>query len=258
MIIKFKYINLSVFIISLLLSFSSEVLLAEKPPKSSFSEDEWDFGTINQGDKVSHVFMVTNIGGSVLNITKVRSSCGCTAAVLSKRVLKNSEKGEIKATFNSKNRSGPFKKKIFVHSNDPKTPLKILSVKGNIVNKQQLYMTFIPGSWNVGTVQKGVTINKKIKILNTGFKDLRILSIKTSENIVAENESSKTVKPGMMAKINLTLAVPNKLGRINEKVIFYTDIPDLPTVKFFIRGYVKTEKGINWPFVINKKQQKDK
>ena len=48
-------------------------------PKLLVQPTEHNFGKINQGDKVTHVFVITNNGGDLLIIEHVQASCGCTA-----------------------------------------------------------------------------------------------------------------------------------------------------------------------------------
>ncbi|RMG80208.1 MAG: DUF1573 domain-containing protein, partial [Bacteroidetes bacterium] len=47
-------------------------------PKMVFEEERYDFGTINQGEKVSHSFKFKNEGDADLIIASARGSCGCT------------------------------------------------------------------------------------------------------------------------------------------------------------------------------------
>src|SRR5687768_1551038 len=43
-----------------------------------FEETEFDFGTINEGDVVTHKYNFKNTGTARLLITEVNSTCGCT------------------------------------------------------------------------------------------------------------------------------------------------------------------------------------
>lgn len=47
-------------------------------PEMTFEETEYDFGTIEQGTNVEHVFEFTNTGKAPLVITNATSTCGCT------------------------------------------------------------------------------------------------------------------------------------------------------------------------------------
>ena len=47
-------------------------------PIMTFEETEFDFGTIEGGTNVEHVFKFTNTGTAPLVIVDAKSSCGCT------------------------------------------------------------------------------------------------------------------------------------------------------------------------------------
>lgn len=104
-------------------------------PVIYFPETQHDFGKVNEGAKVNYTFRFMNKGTSELIIKDVRSSCGCTAALLSSDTLKPGQEGTIKVEFNTQNRSGKNSKTITVQSNDPKDPAKILTIYADIVKK---------------------------------------------------------------------------------------------------------------------------
>jgi len=98
-------------------------------PQIKFETEFYNFGTIAQGEKVSHVFKFRNIGSGQLVITDVTTSCGCTASKYSIEPIAAGETGEVEVIFDSYGREGRQLKKISVWtncSNDPAT-LKILS-----------------------------------------------------------------------------------------------------------------------------------
>ena len=97
-----------------LLSFSITAFSQLMGPKVSVQQVEYNFGNINQGDIVSHTFVISNNGGDLLKITDVRASCGCTAANPTKREVKPGESSNLEVTFNSKGRKGPQTKTVNV------------------------------------------------------------------------------------------------------------------------------------------------
>lgn len=104
-------------------------------PIIKFSETTHDFGNINEADgKVSYTFEVSNTGKSVLTITNVQGSCGCTVSDWSKSPIEPDKKGFIKVTYNPENRPGVFNKTITVSNNSDENPV-LLSIKGNVVQK---------------------------------------------------------------------------------------------------------------------------
>jgi len=94
--------------------------------------DKHDWGTITGAETVDHVFAVRNMGGAPLNITRVQTSCGCTAAVLDHQYLKPGEETRLKVTFDPRGRHGAQTRTVWIHSNDPKNPQKQLVISANI------------------------------------------------------------------------------------------------------------------------------
>ncbi len=92
----------------------------------------FDFGTIQQGESTEHTFVISNVGKSDLIIRKVKASCGCTAVKPEKEVIAPGEKTSIKATFNSRGKSGRQNKSITVITNDPLASNVLLRIQGTV------------------------------------------------------------------------------------------------------------------------------
>ena len=91
-----------------------------------------DFGDIKESDgPVSHSFTVLNNGELPLVITRVIATCGCTTPEWTKEPIAPGKTGEIKATYDTNGRPGPFIKTISVDSNG-KTGNYVLTIKGDV------------------------------------------------------------------------------------------------------------------------------
>ena len=67
---------------------SSATVASSKPSTTiALSESTFDFGTIKKGDKVEHVYEVTNTGKNPLVISAVTPGCGCTAGEFTKEPI---------------------------------------------------------------------------------------------------------------------------------------------------------------------------
>lgn len=97
----------------------SRVKKAAAMPKTeiSFEESHFDFGTIREGEVVSHSFKFRNTGSSPLLLAKIVTSCGCTTPSFSKEPVLPGESGEITIAFDSKNRKGTNNKNVIIFSN---------------------------------------------------------------------------------------------------------------------------------------------
>jgi len=98
----------------------------------SFSEVEYDFGTVKEGAKVRHIYKVKNTGSFPLKITQVKPSCGCTASDFTKEEIAPGAEGEISAEFNSAGRPGMANKTINVTGNFADGLVKVLRLKGEV------------------------------------------------------------------------------------------------------------------------------
>jgi uncharacterized protein DUF1573 len=104
-------------------------------PSIAFDAENYDFGTVSQGDLIEHTFELTNSGDKELVIEKLVPSWGCAAVVASSSHLNPGEKGRITAKIDIKGRVGVVSKTIQVFSNDPKRHVVSLSVRA-IIKKQ--------------------------------------------------------------------------------------------------------------------------
>lgn len=93
----------------------------------------WDFGEVNQGDIVKHIFVLKNDSEKTLNIDKVNTSCGCTASKLEKDILSPGESTEIEVKFDSKGYIGPVTQHVYVNTDSPKNPVIQLTIKAKVV-----------------------------------------------------------------------------------------------------------------------------
>jgi hypothetical protein len=97
----------------------------------------WDKDTIvfkaKPGDTETNVdFAFTNKGKRPLRIRRVRTSCGCTAAQMSKDVFEPGEKGTLSVTFRFEGRTGKQLKTIFVTTDDPDKPTTHVELTGTL------------------------------------------------------------------------------------------------------------------------------
>ncbi len=95
-----------------------------------FEKETHDFGAIPQNKPASYDFKFSNTGDAPIILTEVKPSCGCSVAEFTRTPIKPGESGAITVTYNAAAK-GPFTKQFTVKSNT-KTPIKTLTVKGNV------------------------------------------------------------------------------------------------------------------------------
>jgi hypothetical protein len=86
-------------------------------PVISFSELEYDFGKIIEGEKVACIFKFRNTGDADLIIHSATTSCGCTVPRFEDKPIAPGEEGTMEVVFDSYMREGLQTKTITVRSN---------------------------------------------------------------------------------------------------------------------------------------------
>ena len=104
-------------------------------PNIEMLETSYNFGEIQQGESVTHDFILKNTGDADLIISAAKGSCGCTVPQWPKTPIAKGEETAIKVTFNSAGRSGKQNKTVTLVTNAiPNT--KVLTINGNVIVPQ--------------------------------------------------------------------------------------------------------------------------
>ena len=172
-----------------------------KNPEIQFQEDFFDFGKIEQQKSVSHIFKFKNTGNADLVINDLKSTCGCTAALVTLKVIPPGETGEIKVTFSSKNFQGEVKRSVFVSSNDPKNSKVILNIKSFV----QAFLEVKPKFINFGSLKKGEAISRSLTVKNLTNAPVTIKEVKSEVKDLKIGDFEKEINPEEETIINLTL-----------------------------------------------------
>lgn len=212
-------------------------------PDIEFYEELWDFGTIIQGEKVTHIFKVNNAGGAELVINNVRVTCGCTAAVVSSSKIAPGMSGQIEVTFSSSGYKGRVTKYIYVESNDPDEARKVLTIKANVTTLPSPTINLVKNSWDLGLITEGEKLTCILSVENTGEQELIISKIYTSSpHCNAELLSYENIPPGKMGKIRIFYDSTGQKGLVKDYFYINSNDPSRKTVVFPITGYIIESK----------------
>ncbi len=98
----------------------------------TFIQNEHDFGSVREGEKVGCIFTFKNTGTADLVIMSAVTSCGCTVPKYDKKPVSPGETGTMEVIFDTSGRSGIQNKTITVKSNAA-TPLVLLQIRAEII-----------------------------------------------------------------------------------------------------------------------------
>jgi len=207
--------------------------IAPETPKIRFNEPYHDFGEAQAGEEVEHTFTFKNVGGAVLAVKKVRTSCGCTAALISDKEIPPGGTGEIKTTFRTKGYQGDVKKSLTVESNDPENELVRLTIGGKVLSE----VTVWPRYLNWGSIeQEDLPRPRRMTIWFTEGRGLRLEKIHSeSPSVVLEKESEQEDK--VIYSVALAENLPT--GRFTGRITVRTNSERLPEVHVPFYGFVQ-------------------
>jgi hypothetical protein len=180
---------------------------------------DFDFQSIYRGDEARHTFEITNSGDIKLQITNIRSSCGCTVPSIEKRNLAPGETTALTAIFNSDRFRGSVTKHIYVYSNDEENPITKLSIHADI--KQDLQVT--PTSIYFAGLKSGESVQRKIEIRNLSGKPVRISEIASTVSAVEVQLDKPLLEPDEAALLKLNIPRVEKGMKLTGELTIFND-----------------------------------
>lgn len=215
------------------------------PPRIVFHEPVYDFGQVEQGEQVTHLFRFTNQGGRDLRIESVKTSCGCTAAVISANVIPPGQEGTISATFDTTRFAGEKAKSVSVYSNDPIQPVTTLTLQGEItvevvVDPPQLYL---------GRLRRGEAMTRTVEVLHDADKPISITRIENTSGLITVRSEDVEKEGQKGKKLLVTVGRDVPLGRLNDQIIVTTTSQKRPSITIPVFGSIEGEVVVTPPQV---------
>lgn len=99
-----------------------------------FEESTFDFGTIKEGEKVTHVFKFKNTSDKPLTISNAQASCGCTVPQYPKEPVAPGKTGEINVVFDSNGKVGKQSKQVTITANTIPANT-VINIAGEVIAK---------------------------------------------------------------------------------------------------------------------------
>jgi len=238
---------------------------SENKPEMFFEEQVYNFGKMYTGENVKHEFKFKNVGRGELTINNVKSSCGCTAALVSKNKLHKDEEGVVEVKFNSGHYVGKVTKSVVVNSNDPVNSKYKLTITGEVIEE----VSVSPKRINFGIIRKGDSCTKNIEIKTVPELKIVVKKVESPSSYITITQHQETENSyqvifsdyeylGKFSGILFVYTSSNKQERIDVPfsgevvgdVTFYPETLSFGSVKY--RQDVKKTVIINF---INKEVQ---
>lgn len=224
------------FICLLLLAMTSlsAIPVLAAGPKIVLDKADHDFGKVFEGQKVDHVFRFQNGGDAPLIIDRVRSSCGCTAALVSSTSLAPGEVGEVRTSFDSNRFSGEVVKTIYLYTNDAGQSPTQFNLRGTVEREIEIN----PGQLDLGSLPAGRGREARVEFTNRGPKELELLGVKSTLAEVTASIPQSRIAPGKSVAVVTKVAPKSGRGRLSGYLLVQTNSPHMPELRVPIYGNV--------------------
>lgn len=154
-------------------------------------------------------YKMTNVGDAPVSITRINTTCSCANAVCDRKIVRPGESAVITVTYDPKGHPGRFERRIFVYTDEGKSPAAVLSLSVNVghaedfsglyhhqmgpVRLRRTEVTFAP---QAKAVEKIPFVNLSGRPLTLGCDEAMLpdcLEFATEPSVVADRQEGEIV-----------------------------------------------------------------
>lgn len=204
--------------------------------REMFEETQHDFGTIAAGAKAEFAFKFTNKYLYDVHIARVRSSCGCSDARVTKNSLATYESSEVVASINSerlRGRQGSTLTVVFDKPRYAEVQLKVtVYIRGDILLE--------PKGFDFGEIQSGEEAARTLTVTHYGDADWKVTDVLAATNYL-ECELGEPRRLGNRVSYSLTarLTEHTQPGDLRTQLLLVTNDSRAEKIPVMVEGVVR-------------------
>lgn len=197
-------------------------------PDIRIANNTYDFGVIDEGKRIEHIFKISNMGNRNLTITNVRSTCACVAAEVSAKTIAPNAIGEVKVVFDSQGRHGQEAQRVYIQSDDPIVPISLCIASGT-VRPRKLFLS--SPAIRYGFIRYGESSSKHFFIQDPGDGNLELDVDKPRDSHLSVSQHPIVTKDGeKYIRLTVSLKANAAVGELNDVMIIHTNFPRDPLI----------------------------
>jgi len=229
-----RFIRLSV---GAMLILTAATASAQQPWAEKMFKDGvvHDFGSVPRGGQLFHRFKITNIYAEQMQITELRSGCGCVSASAAKRVLEPREEAFVEVNMDSRLFTGLKSVKVFVSVGPRFVSTAELRVSAN----SRADIVCNPTHIGFGTVAAGSRPTQTIDIEYAGVLDWKVTELVSKDVPVEATLKELYRRPGQVGyRLEAKLDADAPPGTIKRELFLKTNDPTTPLVPVLVEATV--------------------
>lgn len=235
-----KHVSFAFFAIALTaLPAGAQAPWAEKMFKDGLNHD---FGSVPRGAQLSHRFVLANPYAVRMEITSVKSGCGCVTAKAAKVVLEPRESTTIDVNMDARRFTGPKTVGITVTVG----PDYISSAQLRVSANSRADIVFNPGQVGFGTVTHGQAVSQVIDVEYAGVLDWQVTEATAKDLPVEVALSELYRRPGQVGyRVKVTLKANAPVGTLKGDLLLKTNDPASPLLPVLVEGLVQSSVTVS-------------
>lgn len=212
----------------------ADIGLTESFPKVEVQQPVFDFGEVLRGQSVKHTFVFKNSGDAMLVVDRVKSTCGCTAVLLSEKNIPPGGEGTIKATFNSSRFRGHVEKRILLYSNDPSGRPVSFTMTGRVT----LPIEINPPRVSLGRVLAGQSKIMTVELTNNFGQPLKLAGLQATNTAFRAEVEERNLAIGETTELRLIAEPGPATVHLNGAIIIRFEPSNIAEVRLPVSGSV--------------------
>jgi hypothetical protein len=226
--------RLAAFWIGAALASSAALVAAADPvPRVGVERPVHDFGAVEQGTAVEHVFRVRNAGTGMLRIDHVKSTCACTVGVATGEAIAPDEEAWVTMRLETAKLAGRTTKTATVYTNDPAAPAFGVTLTGEVLTD----LVVRPTPLYFGRIASGARVRRELTVVpGRPNGTTTVVGVDaTSPRLRAWLEATAD---GRGQRVVVEVDGSASTGRFSDDVVLRTSSASQPTVTVKVLGTI--------------------
>jgi hypothetical protein len=195
-----------------------------------------DFGSVPYGAQLFYRFTITNIYAVRMEITGVRSGCGCVSATPAQRVLEPRESTTIDVSMDARRFKGPKTVGIRVSV----VPDVISSAELKVSAHSRADIVFNPGQVGFGTVVRGQAPVQTIDVEYAGALPWQVSEVVAKDLPLDVSFKEMYRRQGQVGyQVRVALKPDAPIGPLKEDIFLKTNDPASPLVPILVEANIQ-------------------
>lgn len=197
-----------------------------------------DFGTVEQGTIVDHVFKVKNTGTGALRVDHVKGTCACTVGVATGEAIAPGGEAWVTVSLDTTRLAGRTTKTVTVYSNDPASPTLPVTVTGEVLTD----LIVRPTPLYLGHVRRGDVVRREIAVSpGRPGGTASVVSVEAPGPRLRAWVEPAVGTVGQRVVVELDATASS--GRFSDEVVLRTTSARQPTMTLRVLGTIDDRRG---------------